>query len=148
MYPDTRYPMISKTESGRVGYQKKYRVAGRVRVPAGHWVEIGCQSLSMSFKMPPILPLGELIVRRILPRAEWLPDVCFPKITFSSGYHIYTLFHICLSILLQKTICFIAVEKILNSKKYISQNNKNYLLTYGISLAHFAGLLFHPHAFC
>ena len=28
--------MISKTESGRVGYQKKYRVAGRVRVPAGH----------------------------------------------------------------------------------------------------------------
>ena len=29
--------MISKTESGRVGYQKKYRVAGRVRVPAGHW---------------------------------------------------------------------------------------------------------------
>ena len=28
--------MISKTELGRVGYQKKYRVAGRVRVPAGH----------------------------------------------------------------------------------------------------------------
>ena len=28
--------MISKTESGRVGYRKKYRVAGRVRVPAGH----------------------------------------------------------------------------------------------------------------
>ena len=32
----TRYPMISKTELGRVGYQKKYRVAGWVRVPAGH----------------------------------------------------------------------------------------------------------------
>ena len=37
MFRVTRYPMISKTESGRVGYQKKYRVAGRVRVPAGHW---------------------------------------------------------------------------------------------------------------
>ena len=24
----TRYPMISKTESGRAGYRKKYRVAG------------------------------------------------------------------------------------------------------------------------
>ena len=36
MFRVTRYPMISKTESGRVGYQKKYRVAGRVRVPAGH----------------------------------------------------------------------------------------------------------------
>ena len=30
--------MISKTESGRVGYREKYRVAGRVRVPAGHWL--------------------------------------------------------------------------------------------------------------
>ena len=28
--------MISTTESGRVGYRMKYRVAGRVRVPAGH----------------------------------------------------------------------------------------------------------------
>ena len=37
MFGVTRYPMISKTESGRVGYRKKYRVAGRVRVPAGHW---------------------------------------------------------------------------------------------------------------
>ena len=26
--------MISKTESGQVGYRKKYQVAGRVRVPA------------------------------------------------------------------------------------------------------------------
>ena len=30
--------MISKTESGRVGYGKKYRVAGRVRVPTGHCI--------------------------------------------------------------------------------------------------------------
>ena len=30
--------MISKTESGRVGYRKKYRVAGRDRVPVGHWL--------------------------------------------------------------------------------------------------------------
>ena len=37
MFQVTRYPMIPKTESGRVGYRKKYRVAGRVRVPAGHW---------------------------------------------------------------------------------------------------------------
>ena len=36
MFRVTRYPMISKPESGRVGYRKKYRVAGRVRVPAGH----------------------------------------------------------------------------------------------------------------
>ena len=36
MFRVTRYPMISKTESGRVGYRKKYRVAGWVRVPAGH----------------------------------------------------------------------------------------------------------------
>ena len=28
--------MIFKNESGRVGYQMKYRVSGRVRVPAGH----------------------------------------------------------------------------------------------------------------
>ena len=39
MFRVTRYPMISKTESGRVGYRKKYRVAGRVRVPAGHWLQ-------------------------------------------------------------------------------------------------------------
>ena len=37
MFRVTRYPIISKTESGRVRYRKKYRVAGRVRVPAGHW---------------------------------------------------------------------------------------------------------------
>ena len=37
MFRVTRYPIISKTESGRVGYRKKYWVAGRVRVPAGHW---------------------------------------------------------------------------------------------------------------
>ena len=36
MFRVTRYPMISKTESGWVGYRKKYRVAGRVWVPAGH----------------------------------------------------------------------------------------------------------------
>ena len=38
MFRVTRYPMISKSESGRVGYGEKYRVAGRVRVPAGHWI--------------------------------------------------------------------------------------------------------------
>ena len=41
MFRVTRYPMISKTESGRVGYQNKYRVAGRVRVPAGHCPRAG-----------------------------------------------------------------------------------------------------------
>ena len=40
MFRVTRYPMISNPESGRVGYRKKYRVAGRVRVPAGHWCEV------------------------------------------------------------------------------------------------------------
>ena len=34
MFRVTRYPMISKTELGRVGYRKKYRVGGRIRVPA------------------------------------------------------------------------------------------------------------------
>ena len=37
MFWGTRYPMISKTGSGRVGFRKKFRVAGRVQVPAGHW---------------------------------------------------------------------------------------------------------------
>ena len=40
MFRVTRYPMISKTESGRVGYWKKYRVAGRVWVPAGHCMRV------------------------------------------------------------------------------------------------------------
>ena len=44
MFRVTRYPMISKTESGRAGYRKKYRVAGRVRVPAGHWLCVACQA--------------------------------------------------------------------------------------------------------
>ena len=38
MFRVTRYPMISKTELGRVRYQKKYRVAGQVQVPAGHCI--------------------------------------------------------------------------------------------------------------
>ena len=38
MFLVTRYQMISKTESGRVGYHKKYWVAGRVRVPAEHCI--------------------------------------------------------------------------------------------------------------
>ena len=37
MFWGTRYPMISKTGSGRVGYRKKFRVAGRVQVATGHW---------------------------------------------------------------------------------------------------------------
>ena len=44
MFRVTRYPMISKTDSGRVVYRKKYRVAGRVRVPAGHWLCVACQA--------------------------------------------------------------------------------------------------------
>ena len=43
--PATRYPMIFKTESGRVGYRKKYRVAGRVRVPVGHCPYVGLSVL-------------------------------------------------------------------------------------------------------
>ena len=49
MFRVTRYPMISKTESGRVGYWQKYRVAGRVRVPAGHWYWCICQEWSSVF---------------------------------------------------------------------------------------------------
>ena len=32
--------VLGGTESGRVGYGKKYRVAGRVRVPAGHCCQL------------------------------------------------------------------------------------------------------------
>ena len=39
MFRVTRYSMISKTESGWIGYRKKYRVAGRVWVPAGHCLQ-------------------------------------------------------------------------------------------------------------
>ena len=54
LYPIFRvtcYPMIFKTESGRVGYRMKYRVAGRVRVPAGHWTQpsIYQRDISMTF---------------------------------------------------------------------------------------------------
>ena len=38
MFRLTCYLTISKTELGRVGYRKKYRVAGRLRLPAGHWL--------------------------------------------------------------------------------------------------------------
>ena len=41
MFRLTCYLTISKTELGRVGYRKKYRVAGRVRVPAGYWSGLG-----------------------------------------------------------------------------------------------------------
>ena len=36
MFWVTHYPMISQTESGRVGYREIYQVVGRVREPAGH----------------------------------------------------------------------------------------------------------------
>ena len=48
MFRVTRYPMISKTEMGWVGYRKKYRVAGRVRVPAGHCQYANDERLSSS----------------------------------------------------------------------------------------------------
>ena len=51
MFRVTRYPMISKTESGWVGYQKNYRVAGRVRVPAGH-----CKQPSQTFSLHTLEP--------------------------------------------------------------------------------------------
>ena len=50
MFRVTRYPMISRTESGRVGYRKKYWVAGRSRVPAGHWQ--GGASITVVFFYP------------------------------------------------------------------------------------------------
>jgi len=46
MFRVTRYLMISKTEWGWVGYRKKYWVAGRVRVPAGHWTPLNIFFLS------------------------------------------------------------------------------------------------------
>ena len=56
MFRVTRYPMISKTESGRVGYREKYRVAGRVRVPAGHWWGKISQKHTFSFGHRPNYP--------------------------------------------------------------------------------------------
>ena len=59
MFRVTRYPMIPKTESGRVGYRKKYRVAGRVRVPTEHWRQhFPPQLISLPtapFPQPPLL---------------------------------------------------------------------------------------------
>ena len=43
--------MIFKTESGRVGYWKKYRVAGRVRVPVGHCPQHNFLLLQQAFQM-------------------------------------------------------------------------------------------------
>ena len=57
MFQVTRYLMISKTESGRVGYRKKYRVAGRVRVPAGHWLQLKKKTL---FKRGSLFKQGAL----------------------------------------------------------------------------------------
>ena len=49
MFQVTCYLMISKTEAGRVGYRKKYRVVGRVRVPAGHcWQREHCAVVLIS----------------------------------------------------------------------------------------------------
>ena len=56
MFRVARCPMIYKTESGWVGYRKKYLVAGRVRVPAGHCVLVTC-CFSRRFSIPFQLPL-------------------------------------------------------------------------------------------
>ena len=55
MFRVTRYPMISKTESGRVGYWKKYRVAGRVRVPAGHCPYPFSKSMTILINTTPVV---------------------------------------------------------------------------------------------
>ena len=59
----TRYPMISKTELGRVGYRKKYRVTGRVWVSAGHCIGVihkgpksGCELVTLFFDRWLLLP--------------------------------------------------------------------------------------------
>ena len=69
MFWVTRYPIISKTESGRVGYRKKYRVAGRVRVPAGHWSPSLGRSdpyrLIEIFSMRPFVPQPARLVDHI-----------------------------------------------------------------------------------
>ena len=57
MFRVTRYPMISETESGRVGYGKKYRVAGRVRVPAGHCLHVLLVPLVLLSFCPLLPPL-------------------------------------------------------------------------------------------
>ena len=68
MFRVTRYPMISKTESGRVGYRKKYRVAGRVRVPAGH-----CLVSQLSGQNPKNLQKSVLMAPLIL-RINWFAE--------------------------------------------------------------------------
>ena len=67
-------------------------------------------------------------------------DYIFQRIT-------YTLFHLCLSILLQKTIYFIAPEEQNTEYCIYSGTTKNYLLIYDIAVAHFAGLLLSPSFF-
>ena len=62
MFRVTRYPMISKTESGRVGYRKKYRVAGRVRVPAGHCPHPFMHSCIHSFIHSSVSPAHSFLI--------------------------------------------------------------------------------------
>ena len=51
------YPLPDdfQTESGRVRYQMKYRVSGRVRVPAGHWCQINVVSHHSTFVVTKLL---------------------------------------------------------------------------------------------
>ena len=86
MFRVTRYPMISKTESGRVGYRKKYRVAGRVRVPAGHCMEVATANL----KAPNIVKWN--IPEKIMQNAfqlywPWVNRTSHSKVMTKSLFH-------------------------------------------------------------
>ena len=80
MFRVTRYPMISKTESGRVRYRQKYRVAGRVRVPAGHWfgwtsMQTHCGSNDLCLKTE---SMGRLTKRRCTTEKPIVPQEILP----------------------------------------------------------------------
>ena len=78
MFRVTRYPMISKTESGRVGYRKKHRVAGWVRVPAGH-----CLPPIADHLIKYLIPITKFIQNtNTAPYSKyrpWMPNSHIPK---------------------------------------------------------------------
>ena len=70
MFRVTRYPMISKTESGRVGYRKKYQVVGWVRVPAGHCPQDPPEPSSQPWRFSHNFTIVNLLLPKLLPTAH------------------------------------------------------------------------------
>ena len=68
MFWVTRYPMISKIDLGRVGYQRKYWVAGQVWVPARHWALVQWMEGAKSTEVFDGFPSAQ---RTLSPNPNW-----------------------------------------------------------------------------